>query len=380
MPTRTIVAALILMVSFCAPKPDAVEKIVENGVEVVLNHMEPYRLKNEPASFDLEEEFVIDFEREELARLGIGAVSEFDVDRDGSIFCLSQFEVFKFDPQGRFLKKFGIRGQGPGEYTYPGHIRITESDEVALYDSGGNKFLLFDTEGEFVREIKITSNIQISPGSIAFYLDGSSYLIEEMIMDPEADQLESRLVVLDAGFQKSIELQEQTFKENPFQSNSYNMFDAYNLCVITGGLIYAASQSNQEFKINVYDFSGRNTRAIRKACIRVPITEEFKQQAWESYRNSSIADLLKSKGYFQKYFPPIKNLHVDERGRIFVETYEEAPPGHVILDIFSPEGAYIGRKPLGKAAVRRFTNGRVYAAYEKDSGFQELVVSVINWD
>jgi hypothetical protein len=380
MPNKTITAAVILMISFCAPKPETIEKIMENGVEVILNHLEPYRLENQPVSFVLEEEFVIDFEREDLAELGIGSVRGFDVDRDGSIFCLSRFEIFKFDSRGRFLKKFGTRGQGPGEYTNPGAGRITESNDISLYDGGNHKFLLFDSEGSFIKEIKNTSNIQLFGGSSAAYLDGNSYLIEEMIMNPESDKFESRLAVLDAGFQKIAELRERTFKENPFQSNTYNMFDAYNRYVISGNRVYAASQSNQEFEINVYDFSGRNTRSIKKEHTKVPISEEFKQQAWESYRNSAISELLKSKGYFQEHFPPIKNLYVDEKGRVLVETYEEGPDGEVMVDIFAPEGAYIGRKPLAGALARRFANGRMYAAYEKDSGFQELVVSLMNWE
>ena len=380
MPNKTITAALILMISFCAQRPEAIEKIVENGVEVVLNHLEPYRLKNQPASFSLEQEFVIDFEREDLAELGIGSVRGFDVNRDGSIFCLSQFQIFKFDAQGRFQKKFGTRGQGPGEYTYPGSGRITESNDIALYDGGNDKFLLFDSEGSFINEIKNTSNVQLFGGNSAVYLDGNNYLIEEMIMDPEADKFESRLAVLDAEFHKIAELRERTSKENPFQSNTYNMFDAYNRYVISGSRIYAASQSNLEFEINVYDFTGRNTLCIRKDFVKVPISEEFKQKAWESYRNSEITTLLKSKGYFQPYFPPIKNFFVDDLGRIFVETYEKSRTGEEVMEIFAPGGAFIGRKSLTTALTRRFTNERMYAVYEKNSGFQELVVSIVNWN
>jgi len=346
-----------------------------------LNHREPYRFENQPSSFTLEEEFVIDFERADLAELGMGAVRGFDVDLEGNIFCLSESKIYKFDAQGGFLKGFGTQGQGPGEYARPGSGRITASQEIALYDGGNKKFLLYDTQGAFIKEIKDTSNIQLFGGSAALYLDGNAYLIEEMIMDPQEDKFESRLAVLDAGFQKIAELRERTFKENPFQSNRYNMFDAYNRYVIAGNRIYAASQSNQDFAINVYDFSGRHIRSIRKEYIPVPISEEFKQETWKAYSNSSISELLKSKGYFQKYFPPIKNFYVDEKGRILLETYLEGPdPGEEMLDIFNSEGAYIGRRSLNKAMARRFCRRRMYAVFEKDSGFQKLAVYKLSWD
>jgi len=54
---------LVLILSiflYCAPKQEKVEKIMEDGVEIVVNHIEPYKIKWEPSTFSLEEEFMID--------------------------------------------------------------------------------------------------------------------------------------------------------------------------------------------------------------------------------------------------------------------------------------------------------------------------------
>ena len=77
---------IISLFCCCAPKQDEVERIIEDGVEVVLNFLEPYKISSGPTSFNLEEEIVIDMEREDLSELGTGRIDELDVDVDGNIY------------------------------------------------------------------------------------------------------------------------------------------------------------------------------------------------------------------------------------------------------------------------------------------------------
>ena len=82
---------LILVLSFffyCGPKQEKVEKIMEDGVEVVFNHLEPYKIKGETSQLSLEEEFIIDFERDDLTELSIEGTAGFDVDSEGNIYCI----------------------------------------------------------------------------------------------------------------------------------------------------------------------------------------------------------------------------------------------------------------------------------------------------
>lgn len=52
---------------YCGPKQADVDTIIEDGIEVVLNHLEPYRLSQGPSSLRLEEVLSIDTERDEIA-------------------------------------------------------------------------------------------------------------------------------------------------------------------------------------------------------------------------------------------------------------------------------------------------------------------------
>jgi hypothetical protein len=50
------------------------------------------------------------------------------------------------------------------------------------------------------------------------------------------------------------------------------------------------------------------------------------------------------------------------------------------VDIFNPDGAYISRTTMAKSLTKLFKHERLYALHEKDSGFQELIVSSLSWD
>ena len=111
----------------CSPKPEEAEKIMEDGVEVVLNRLESYQLPGEPSRLDLEEVLVIDTEREDLAQLGLTDIRRFFMDSKDNIYlCQRPREgehlIFKFTSQGDFLASFGDWGQGPGEIQWPDYL------------------------------------------------------------------------------------------------------------------------------------------------------------------------------------------------------------------------------------------------------------------
>ncbi len=65
---------LLLSLTFfltCGPKQKNVERFIEDGVEVVLNNIDPFTIKGEPRTFTLEKELVIDTDKEKIARIGL---------------------------------------------------------------------------------------------------------------------------------------------------------------------------------------------------------------------------------------------------------------------------------------------------------------------
>ena len=55
--------AISILFIHCSTRSDKVEKLIEQGVEVIINHLEPYIIEGEPTLLTLEKEFSIDFAR-----------------------------------------------------------------------------------------------------------------------------------------------------------------------------------------------------------------------------------------------------------------------------------------------------------------------------
>jgi hypothetical protein len=78
-------------------------------------------------------------------------------DRTGNIWVVDsgQGVLLKFDSAGQFQKKAGRQGQGPGEFSRPGTIHITEDGDLLVLDGGNMRMALLSAEGEFKRSFKI---------------------------------------------------------------------------------------------------------------------------------------------------------------------------------------------------------------------------------
>ena len=378
---RTVfIFILALLFNFCGERPERIEKVVEDGVEVVINRLEPYKIKGQPSTFSLEEELIVDFERDDLARLGIGEVRGFEVDSEGNIYFITEPQIFKFDKGGHFIRKFGSQGQGPGEYGYLEEWQMTEPGELTLFDIVNNKFIFFSEEGELLKEIKVPSKV-VTASMVSFaFPEDKGFLFDENLFDRNADNFYIQLVVLNGDFDKIKVLREKVNSENPFKSARFNLFRSRIIHQVFKDKIYAVSQQNPDYEINIYDFQGENVRRIRKDFRKVGIPEGYTAEQLGSYKKSTMYRVHKMAGYFPEHYPPIKNFYVDTLGRVYVGTYEEGlTPDAEIVDIFNAEGVFIGRISLKKALSRKFKADRLYALYEKENGFQELVVYRMDW-
>jgi DNA-binding beta-propeller fold protein YncE len=62
--------------------------------------------------------------------------------------------VLKFDKNGKFLKSWGGKGSGPGQFQVAHGIAIDAKGLVWVADRENQRIQLFDQDGKFVREVK----------------------------------------------------------------------------------------------------------------------------------------------------------------------------------------------------------------------------------
>jgi hypothetical protein len=78
--------------------------------------------------------------------------------RDNKIFVADfhqSMAIFIFDMTGKYLSKISKRGQGPGEYISFNDFDIQTNGEIYIHDNSGRKFLIYNQEGEYMREIAV---------------------------------------------------------------------------------------------------------------------------------------------------------------------------------------------------------------------------------
>ena len=381
-----LVSALLFFLC-CAPKGEKVEKVMEDGVEVVLNRLEPYSIKGESATFTLEEEFSIDTEDEKIAELGLTDIGGyFDADSSGNVYLVNpkgdESIIYKFDKDGDFVSSFSRRGQGPGELLARGfpslHLTIDHRDNIAVSDFRNHKVSFFEKDGSLINEVKIGTNL-----FDAVPLANGNYLGLVSVLDASSEYInQNPLILFNKEFEKIKELDKQLIP-NPIVGKKLKATWHILCWSVTKEKVYTGFQE-RGYEIYVYDFDGNLLQKIKKDYKPVPVPDEYKEKFLKTFE-SPLFDSIRNKIYFPDSMPPFHAFFSDDEGRLFVMTYEKGPnPGEYIYDIFDPEGVFIGRKSLKvfhneSDMYAKMKNGRFYCLNEKDSGYKELKVYKVNW-
>ncbi len=118
-------AVIFLIFSPVLLKADDIKVRIENGPQVVYNPKNPAPPKGSAAKIVLKQEVSIGVGKFDEDRFG--ELTSMDVDNDGNIYILDGKEkkIKVFDSAGKFVKKFGEEGQGPGELNLPVSLQVT---------------------------------------------------------------------------------------------------------------------------------------------------------------------------------------------------------------------------------------------------------------
>jgi len=366
----------------CGGKQPKVDKAIEDGVEVVLNHLEPYVLKGQPSHLDLKEETRIDFEKAEYSGLGIKELAFAEVDPLGNIYAVepypaSRLFINKFTSKGEFIKQFGKYGQGPGEIQSIYALVPLKNGHILVSDLGAGKLVEFDADTNFVKETKVHPSMrEFIP------LENGNYLARRNPKDA-AEVRGMYLCLFDAEFNelKKLDFFDMSDK-TPGKKDPGTMF---SFCWrVAGDRIYIGNEQ-RGYELWVYDLNGNLLRKIRKEYKPAPYSEEFKKQTEELAARQPTMNLVP-----RQDTPPFNSFFPDDEGRLYVMTYEQGTnPDEYIHDVFNKDGVLIARVPLGKYGIlarslnqlrTTATNGKFYRVAFKENSYPEVIVYRMTWD
>lgn len=384
---------VFLFLYSCGPKQDEVERIIENGVEVVINHLEPYKIKGEPNTLHLEEEFKIDLQSDDIAEIGLTTISDFVVDSKGNLYFLnmrsSEDVIFQFDRNGSFVDSYVRKGQGPGEIQFSYYLRINIQDEIIIADPMSRKLLILSKDGDVIMETRLGSNI-----NGVFPLENGNYLIQKYLRGTNENIRQFHLILCTPELQEIKVLKKI---ENPVaRPSSSRIKGIYSGFAIHPNFVWCVSKENifveereRGYEISVYDLEGNLQRKVRKEYTSINISEEHKKKFLKEIE-SVAGEELRKKVYFPKYWPPFRYFFTDDNGRLFVMTYEKGKNlNEYEYDIFNSNGVFVGRISLGniqeiplgelELGVKAKSNC-LYCLREKESGYKKLVVYKMRWE
>ncbi len=378
-----LILILLLILFCCGRKQDNIEKIMEDGVEVVINHLEPYKIRGEPAQLILTKELTIDLERPEFIELGFRLPEFVEADSEGNIYIVdnsrvSDYFICKFDREGNFIKNLCRKGQGPGEIQQIYYLQINDQDKILISDARNMKIVEFDKEGNLIKETRIKHGLRnVIP------LDNGNYLATGSFRDPSSEGVGMNLILFDSDFKEIKKLDFfDTSDFKPGKKTTGTILSFY--WRVADGKIYVGNEQ-RGYEIWEYDLNGHLQRKIRKKYIPAEYPEEFKEQTKILAERNPDLNL-----YAAEYTPPFNSFFIDDDGRLFVMTYEHGDDKQEFIhDIFSSDGVFVTRKSIGISSILgralnhlRATakNNRYYRIRYKANGFVELVVYKMVWE
>src|SRR6266487_3948341 len=91
-------------------------------------------------------------------------------DSEGNIYITDGYinsRVAKYDRNGDWVKSWGTKGTGPGQFNLPHSIAIDRNNNVYVGDRTNHRIQVFDTDGRFLRLFSI--DVPPAPGTKAVY-------------------------------------------------------------------------------------------------------------------------------------------------------------------------------------------------------------------
>ncbi len=351
---------------------DDVKIEIENGIQVVYNPKNPSPLLGTPKQIIVKEELCIGDE-EGVEDFVFSQIKSVQVDEEENIYVADSKEVCVkvFDKNGKHIRTFGKKGQGPGEIQFPLRMHVFAGKEILIYDTGNWRLSFFSLDGKFLREIPIVKydferTIPDSKGNIITHL---TY---------RRDKLVNEIKKFDSNLNPLLTIKTVEVEIIPYVIDMVS--PNFNVRVMTNDNIAWGYPIDFRYEIVVFSPEGKTMRKIVKDYDPVKITDEEKEEMIKArFGNRTIPSEYKLK--FPKSHFPYYYFMCGDEGRIYVRTYEQDNEGNFRYDVFSPEGRYIAKFYFPKLdLICLIRKNKIYSLiWEDDRGIPVVKRYSIVW-
>lgn len=354
-------------------------------------------------------------------------VDQVAFDRADNLYVLDggASRVVVFDRAGKFVRQFGKKGGGPGEFQAAFGMTVLADGSVAVADLAARSYSLFGADGRYLRSAAFLDDympMALAGGGIAAHPRGGVVTAVRqappMTMDGamRRQTLQSTPIVWQpfaAGakpvrlFEAPTEINTQTQGSAPQEGTqrmmvrmSIPMFSPrVNWGVLPAGEVVVSHTPGYTLKVMR---DGQPVRYIQRPVRERRVTEADREQARERRREQMrtgegmrmisvgpggpggrggmpgmspqmIEEQVRSME-FAETIPAIQNLRVDGAGRVWVERTGRVWGDPGPIDVIAPDGRYLGTVAGQRLPAAFSASGRAAYVEKDDLGVERVVV------
>jgi len=348
---------------------DEVTIKTENGVTVVYNPKNPAPPPGIPTKLVLKEELSIG-EKEGREEEMLYEPREIDADEDGNIYILDRkaIHIKVFDSRGKFVRTIGKKGQGPGEFENPSGIRITPQKEILVCDPRSRRVLFFSVDGQFLRQLLAGEMWMFTRAKV----DSKGNIVgSHTIMDKVP---KTELLKFNAEMEPLFTIASMPIARYP-DFNPYFPFFFYEVTE-EDNILWGKTT---EYEFRILSPEGKLVKRIVKDYDPEKLTREDREKRAKEIWGDAPPSASDVRVKWPKNFPAFQECIMDDRGWLFVRTYEKTKdPEGSYYDVFDNEGRYIAKVFL-TVRPRLLKAGKLYAIEEDEEGFLTVKRYRIDW-
>lgn len=362
---------------------------------------------------------------EEIYRIGsadgeeweaFGEISRVGFDADGSLYVFDRMvgRITVVDARGDLLRQFGSKGDGPGEFRAALEMAVMRDGKVVVADAGHHVYLIFDSTGEFQRDVRMDGDpADVTVPWIWPEAGGESVIVGARNAGAYGVFSEERASREVAGpallpIQRLVLAGEVMAREPiaegwappsmavaPGERPRRRAFaPEMHVGVLPGGMV--AYSDSSAYAVKIANPEAGISRILTRPFSPRRVTERMRQ-AERSRRTEAAGEFLRGFGIpggdiagsgirerqlqriatleFFEEIPVIRSLMTSWNGTIWVQRTGDEPRTSGPVDILTPDGRYVGSYPAGATGLpRAFGPGGLAAFVEWDAFDVQTVV------
>ncbi len=392
------VLACPVLAAGCAPRGDAPGSGADSSGVTVADSSGVKVVTNRGAGWGPDEawELVADLQVGELdGPLAFGRIAWVSPGpEDGMLVLDGQTQlVHVFDSVGRSAGRFGGEGEGPGEFLRPAAVTPLSDGRVAVSEAFPSVLHWLTLGGDYLSSTRLPSARdeaatrtvgtfgawQVSPAGRSF--------VQVQVFDPGAEDGRIPVVLMEVdpdGVVSPDTIAAWTVNVD-FTSPTIRFFEPNHTWMPRSDGIIALS-AGSPYEIQLHDPSAGLQRIVRREVDPVPVTERYREREIDRMREGASAfpgaasrmEEMLENAEFEATVPEVQRVWVsDPDGRLWIGVHDAGlfeleedsflGPWTNALDVFEPDGQYLGRVPLPDGfQLRVVTESALYGVWEDD--------------